>query len=311
MINHARTLLLNVASTRADYTDSGTEGYEFIAPEYTPVKIPESLETIRRVLLGRRPDMLFAGLRAQELMMYVHQSEFAEYARAFDTRITYWPEILTKKTDTRAKKIIINQTYGKPRRLIVNGDVRSNDGVGIAYRSYSVHIGKKPAQDNFFLVAKLLQPPFTEESVPFIVGRGSPVTLPETDLVALASDIELTNIRSGIATEINNIIITENFDGLDELKLEAPAGLNATDLYDIIARWYVIVRAQPTPAIVTAVEPLTRLGEPAFIELFGVAPEEPYKTFKNLWFDHPMAAYRLIGLVLGLIYRTEEIRNGH
>lgn len=311
MINHARTLLLNVPATKANYADSGTDGYEFISPDFRPVVVPETLMTIRRTLFGRNPDMLFMGLRAQELLTYVHQSEFADYLRDFDTRVTYWPEILKKRSDARAKKIIITQTYGSPRRLIVNGPVESNDRLGLSYRSYSVHIGKQSAESNdFFLVSRLLQPPFTKNTVPFVVGDLQPVLFPETNVTAVSSDVELAAPTGRIATEVDNTLITENFNGFDELALEAPIGLNIGDLYDVIARWYVIFRAYPQPAIVTTLNELQKLGEPPFIELFGVDPQEPFSTFKNLWFDHPLAVYKMIGLTLGLIYRTEALRNG-
>jgi hypothetical protein len=53
---------------------------------------------------------------------------------------------------------------------------------------------------------------------------------------------------------------------------------------------------------------LELLGEPVFLELFGVEPAEPYATFKNVWFDHPLPAYKLAGLTLAFIYRLEEVR---
>lgn len=311
MINHARTLLLNASSAKADYADSGTDGYEFISPNFRPVTLPESLMTIRRTLFGRKPDMLFLGLRAQELLTYIHQSEFAEYLFDFDNRVTYWPAILKKNNESRAKKIIVAQTYGRPRRLIVNGTVESNDSIGISYRNYTVTVGKQVADSNdFFVTARSLQAPFASNSVPFIVSDARPVLLPDTNVTAMTSDVELTNISGNILTEVDNTLITENFNGFDELALEAPLGLSLSDLYDIIARWYVIVRAYPTPAIVSALPALQKLGEPAFIALFGVDPQEPYRTFRNLWFDHPLAPYKMIGLTLGLIYRTEEFRNG-
>ena len=50
------------------------------------------------------------------------------------------------------------------------------------------------------------------------------------------------------------------------------------------------------------------LGEPLFLELFGVDDNaQPYATFKNLWNDHPNPMYRLGGLVLAMIYRTNEV----
>jgi hypothetical protein len=74
------------------------------------------------------------------------------------------------------------------------------------------------------------------------------------------------------------------------------------------ARWLVDLVTTPPPAITTILPALELLGEPAMIELFGVKPVEPYATFKNLWFDHPLPAYRLAGFVLAYIYRINERR---
>ena len=83
----------------------------------------------------------------------------------------------------------------------------------------------------------------------------------------------------------------------------APNGLST------LAVWSVTVLSRPQSAITTLLPILELLGEPVFLELFGVADIEPYVTFKNLWFDHPLPVYRLAGFVLALIYRTDSIRN--
>lgn len=89
-----------------------------------------------------------------------------------------------------------------------------------------------------------------------------------------------------------------------------PNGLSAvTPGATIDSVWSVTVLSRPQSAITTLLPILEMLGEPVFLELFGVADIEPYVTFKNLWFDHPLPVYRLAGLVLALIYRTDSIRN--
>lgn len=50
------------------------------------------------------------------------------------------------------------------------------------------------------------------------------------------------------------------------------------------------------------------VGEPVLLELFGVAPTEPFLTFKNLWTSHRELPFKLGGLLLALIYRTNLIR---
>lgn len=52
------------------------------------------------------------------------------------------------------------------------------------------------------------------------------------------------------------------------------------------------------------------LGDSALEALFGRDPPEPYRTFRNLWFGHDQAAYRLGGLALAVAYRADETRRG-
>lgn len=72
-------------------------------------------------------------------------------------------------------------------------------------------------------------------------------------------------------------------------------------------KWTLTTIARPAPVITTLLPVLELLGEPVLIELFGVNPLEPLKTFKNLWFDHANPVYRLGGLVLAMIYRANEL----
>jgi hypothetical protein len=53
----------------------------------------------------------------------------------------------------------------------------------------------------------------------------------------------------------------------------------------------------------------TGMGAAAEAELFYKAVE-PYSTFENLWFKNPHLPYKLGGLLLALIYRLEDFRNG-
>lgn len=87
MINHARTLLLNVPG--ASRPALGTSGEEYIPPDYTPVVLPGYLQKLRDIILGSRPDNLFMNYRAMECMRLLHSTEFREYLTDLDPRITY------------------------------------------------------------------------------------------------------------------------------------------------------------------------------------------------------------------------------
>ena len=74
--------------------------------------------------------------------------------------------------------------------------------------------------------------------------------------------------------------------------------------------WSVRGFLRPTVSLTELEGSLGRLGEPTFLQLFGVTDVEPYLTFKNCWANHPEFAYRLGGLVLASLYRTKELSGG-
>lgn len=309
MINHARTLLMNISPARADYADSGYEGYEYIPDTFLPIALPTYLQSIRKVLFGANGDGLFRGMRANELLAYVHNTELAEYIYKLDSRVTYWPHVNDHLYDINRKKILVTQAIGDPRRLVVTGDLQPIISSGTAYRSYVVAIGKEtPTSTDLSFYVRRLEPPGTTIIEPFVAPSTPVVTLPQSNVTVRVAENPMREMFNQILTEVSGNIVVEAFDQIGRLVLETPMNFNINELQDIIAQWYIIARATPEPAITTVIPLLEMLGEPIFLELFGVADIEPYATFKNLWFDHPLPAYRLAGLVLAVIYRTEELR---
>jgi len=264
MINHARTLLLNVASDNGAPADFGEE---YIPTSFVPVTLPSYIVTPRRILFGAAPDRYFLNFRGRELMHNLHQTELQEYVTALDPRVTYWPE-LTAPFFTPASKIS-NAHIGGPKlgRLFFSGAPAADSGRGRSLREYlvetaadtiTVTLRAAPGQ-----AAESVTSPFDTES-----GVTQAVLMP----------------RSQLRVQIGNPVNGE--------------------------RWLVTTLARPTPAITTLLPVLELMGEPVALELFGPGnPPEPYSTFKNLWFDHPNAVYRLGGLTLAMIYRTNEVRS--
>lgn len=309
MINHARTLLMNTSSLRANYADSGYEGYEYTPREFAPVSIPNALKNVRRVLFGATPDGLYQGVRVAELLSYLHQTELAQHVYALDPRVTYWPP--QADTITARKKILITQTYGPPRRIFIGGDLVAGEKTGLSYRSYIIALGKATTDaTNMSLHVRQIEPPHTTLTVPFIPPSTPVVALGESGLTARVAEGALRALPTNLKTEINQNIVIENFDqiGFGKLVLETPTDFNISALTDILAQWYVVTRALPEPALTKVLPVLEKLGETTFLQLFGTEPAEPYQTFKNLWENHPLPAYRLSGITLALIYRTEEFR---
>lgn len=270
MINHARTLLLNIFAQNANAQDAG---YEYIPTTFKPLMLPNALRVIRGVLFGARPDQRFLNLRAKELLSYVHQTELSEYVYRLDPRVTYWPEEQTA-TFKYQPQIRVQQSTGVTRSLGISGDFVVSNAGGKANRLFRVQLTNRngvgpcvAVTDEKDSTVNLITPITGQTNLPAI-------TLPETQVKFRINDAQTALPGAG----------------------------------EIAGDWIIALSANPPPALTTLLPTLELLGEPVFLDLFGVEDNEPYATFKNVWFDHPLPAYRLAGLVLALVYRTEEVR---
>jgi len=90
MVNHARTLLLNVDGSSSPGLDY--PGEEYVQPSYTAVSLTPLLTALRRILFGGAPDRLMLNYRLRQIMTALHAVELEEHVLAFDRRITYWPK---------------------------------------------------------------------------------------------------------------------------------------------------------------------------------------------------------------------------
>ena len=86
MINHARTLLLNVSGGSGFL---GTLGEEIIPADYLSLNLSSALQSVRKVLFGATPDREMFNYRARQLMALLHATDLAEFVTDLDPRITY------------------------------------------------------------------------------------------------------------------------------------------------------------------------------------------------------------------------------
>lgn len=322
MINHARTLLLNIDAERTQLQDAG---YEYVPESFKPVDLDSTLSVLRRTIFGATPDNYFLNVRARELLGYIHETELSQYVYALDPRVTYWPPGPTNFFENAKARVAITQTAGDPLRLNFGGTFKANNATGTSIQTYDVVLNNIAGllSVDTQQTTKIVKPVTTELASTTVV---QPIALAETNLqfsvnfAATAPDNEL--ITAALLTETAELIITEQYSventpvGLElEPREFLPIPMRAATrqprmaatlpVGPVIARWQITAIANPTPLIAN-ISLLELLGEPLFLELFGVSGKEPYRTFKNLWEDHPLPAYRLGGLVLALIYRTNE-----
>lgn len=86
MLNHARTLLMNV---NGSVPMTEFPGEEIVDPGFAALTLPTYLTTVRSLLFGINPDRYMLNYRCNQLLKVAHATPLNEYLMAFDTRITY------------------------------------------------------------------------------------------------------------------------------------------------------------------------------------------------------------------------------
>lgn len=90
------------------------------------------------------------------------------------------------------------------------------------------------------------------------------------------------------------------------------SGVSATFYPNVGQSWDICGYIRPAASLTAIVNNLRNANGGHINELFGVGSlvgaTEPFKTFMNLWLDHPEQAYHLGGLLLAVIYRMDSMR---
>ena len=323
MINHARTLLLNVSA--AAYAP-GELGEEYVPP-YSALKLPTYLQTARRIIFGTAPDRVFLNYRVNELMRLLHQTELSEFVYALDSRVTYWPQ---SKTDffLPQQQVITQKLFGVyETKLNIIGNPKPDNARGRAYREYTVRINGAVGEEVVTITSTTtpeeIEVPLAwlQDNQPVLRlqagavgtrGLSEPIDLFDGFLKAQFADVPAKQPQLALETDTAAIISEDYLAEPVELepgKDPTLQQLRRMGLVDntLLAIWRLTVYAKPDSAITVCLPRLEFLGEPFYLDLFGVTDVEPYVTFKNIWFDHPNAVYRMGAFVMAMIYRTNEI----
>lgn len=170
MINHARTLLLNLDGATG-YMDN-CPGEELIAADYKAIALPTYLNIVRNRLFGANPDRTMLNYRAAQLLRLIQATELQQHILELDSRITYTNRPLIANT---AFSPVISQYRGAlTDRLYLTGNPLDPDDSGICYYAYDVQL------DASHFVINRQSFPITKELIPytFTAGETQPVDLP-------------------------------------------------------------------------------------------------------------------------------------
>lgn len=258
MINHARTLLMNLSGASGYFPDY--PGDELIPVDYRALELPTYLDVVRMRLFGATPDRVMLNYRTAQLLQLIAATELQSFVLALDPRLTY--DAPRNLIDTEAFSPQVNRYQGSGQ-LSLLGDAIAPDASGQSSYAYQVRI----AGGDVIVERQTFPTTTTTEPVTLTNGLSQEVALP------------FSGYRFRVDTALP-------------------------------AAWTIRGYLRPQTALTEIERGLRSVGEPYLLQLFGVTDVEPYLTFRNCWNRHPEFAYRLGGLVLALIYRIEEIRNG-
>lgn len=302
MINHARTLLCNIGG--AQYQPQYL-GEEYIPPQYAAAPLTSYLQAARRLIFGTQPERVFLNHRVRELMQIIHETEFADYVYDLDPRVTYWPEqqpvFFNLRKYIRATQI--SGVYGA--KLFFSGDLQADHARGISFREYTI---RATQLDDTQITVEYDDPHFstTQKIVDVSTGLSTPVFISGTGVHARIGGSPVSNVELLLETGPSLLV-----DEIGDFLLESPA-LNPDGTVPGVfegTAWRVEAFAPPN-SVVNTIPLLEILGEPNLLEIFGASNyDQPFATFKSLWFDHPLAVYRMAGFTLAMIYRMEKIRS--
>lgn len=135
MINHARTLLLNVDGSNNPGPDF--PGEELVPATYRALALPSYLVQVRSRLFGAAPDRVMLNYRLKQYLTVLHTTELVEYLLELDPRITYRyagdEEVGLADSALFAPQLV--QTAGPAARLWILGSPAAPDALGqLRYR---------------------------------------------------------------------------------------------------------------------------------------------------------------------------------
>lgn len=242
-------------------------GTEYVPRDYLVRPLPVILQRMYDVLFGTKPDRAYINQRLLQYMQVMHATELEEYVRALDPRITYLPF----DTDwyTRRCGTRITKT-GADCRVFVSGVLQADDPLG-----HSLYRWRLAVTDATTVTVTQRLRGFTSQSLTPDVSRGLTEAIP---LANSGLSVKLGTLVGG-ESDLSSIVGASVFiDGTARV---------GTDLSRVMLELDALM-----------------MGQTAGYLFVG---EEPYKTFRNLWFKHPHMPYRLGAALAAYVYRLDSL----
>ena len=290
MLNHARTLLMNVSGDGY----GGWLGDEYIPPTYVPVVLPSYLEKLRVYFFGTNPDRVFLNYRVRQLLAVLHSTPLVEFVESLDSRISY---------DVNNQDLFADSNYGlnDTDNLFFTNRIGAPDVLGRSFHKWKIR-----RMSSVTIWVEKLSPNREVTIQEYVItdGLSNILSLPGSEAGFRFRDSELAISGMVLATLTPAQLALLTPAELLVLALAAPPTTLVTDQR-------VEGYARPERDLGEIAANLKESGAPFALSLFGAGTptgaSEPFLTFRNLWNNHPELAYQLGGLLLAIVYRTEEL----
>lgn len=269
MVNHLRTLLLNVSGDR----DYNVIGEEYVPRDFRAVRLSAAQQFVRERLFGAQPTRFTLNYRLRQLLTLLHSTDLAPFATDLDPRLTY---------DGRNLEL-----YLPPHQILVSQTAAFE--AEIQYQFANVETLDNTDVDATFELAFAVS---GETGIPvYQYTQLAPFNTPK--------------VTTSPAT-FNNLAEPFEFPGL---KVQMQFLNPTLPGYGGSAVYLITLRGRPRLDLGQLTRELQeQLPDAHVLELFGTGTVEPYRTFRTVWQEHSDWMYRLSALLLATAYRIDERR---
>lgn len=225
MINHARTLLLNVS----DSYSNGSMGAEYISEDFSVLELPNYLKNIRSTLFGSDPELVYLNSQVNRLIQLVSATDYEPYLYKFDPRKTYNTEELGS-TFLSYNFSFVNK-HSVYTDVATLGKLQPDVGVGALLQVWTIGLVKDTSWTAIVTNLKTRQTATTVLTTSPEGAYSSPIAVPgQTAKMSIKLDAEL--YVSGYSYNATIVAVAHPPDTLnDVISKVALLGGDLTDLF--------------------------------------------------------------------------------
>jgi hypothetical protein len=249
-------------------------GEEYVPVDYRAVTLPFWLENLRRMLFGHVSDTCYVLYRLWQAMRLLHTTELAEFVTALDPRITY----------LREANPYFDGVFGT--------QVAALSGAAPIY-VFGEAAGTTVLQSTWRVTVTTRTPTVLPLRLPRLLGS-APAYFGEPT-AEIQAGLETVAVAMAYENQLSDPVTLPG----SALTFRVPEGISG--------QWQITATARPE---LDFADLMSQLYHSTPEMLFMPTTEEPWRTFYNVYAQHPSSAYRYCSILLAMAYRIDQIRQG-